>query len=244
LSSPTRRRGRPQALTESELDELDDFLLSAAVPESCMDLEQLDGFLTAIACSPEDIPVREYAPLIWHDCAPPDLRTQDPPPPPDVPERILELIARHLLAIRAQLESGWPYEPVLFEYADESGPGEAPRILANDWAIGFVRALELRRHAWQPVIEDDEAGLGVALVIGIAYEHDRNIVDEPITPQQRAAMLEALPESILRIYDYWRARRAGVAQAGAGTRPRPTGPCPCGSGRRYRDCCGRADILH
>ena len=41
-----------QSLSDAEFDELEEFLLSAAVPEDCMDIVMLDGFLTALAVGP------------------------------------------------------------------------------------------------------------------------------------------------------------------------------------------------
>ena len=41
-------RALDEPLTDPELDELEGFLASDLVPQDCMDLEMLDGFLTAI----------------------------------------------------------------------------------------------------------------------------------------------------------------------------------------------------
>ena len=42
-----------QSLTEAELDELGNFLLSEEMPEECMDISTLDGFLAAIVLNPD-----------------------------------------------------------------------------------------------------------------------------------------------------------------------------------------------
>jgi uncharacterized protein len=39
-------------LTETELAQLDDFLISDSVPEETMDLSMMDGFITALASGP------------------------------------------------------------------------------------------------------------------------------------------------------------------------------------------------
>ncbi|MDH4181205.1 MAG: YecA family protein, partial [Betaproteobacteria bacterium] len=46
-------RALDEPLSDTELDELEAFLASDAVPQDCMDLEMLDGYLTAIASGPE-----------------------------------------------------------------------------------------------------------------------------------------------------------------------------------------------
>ena len=45
----TDPRALDEPLTEPELDELETFLASDAVPQDCMDLEMLDGYLAALA---------------------------------------------------------------------------------------------------------------------------------------------------------------------------------------------------
>jgi hypothetical protein len=39
-------------LSEAEIDQLDDFLISDSVPEEAMDLSMMDGFITALASGP------------------------------------------------------------------------------------------------------------------------------------------------------------------------------------------------
>ena len=63
--SETRALDEP--LTDAELDELEGFLASDAVPEDCMDLEMLDGFLAAIVSGPESVQPSEWLPQVWSD---------------------------------------------------------------------------------------------------------------------------------------------------------------------------------
>ena len=51
----TDPRALDEPLSESELDELETFLASDAVPHDCMDLEMLDGYLAAIVSGPDAI---------------------------------------------------------------------------------------------------------------------------------------------------------------------------------------------
>ena len=48
-----------------DLEVLDQFLMSEASPENCMQLSDLDGFLTGIAIGPELIVPSEWLPAIW-----------------------------------------------------------------------------------------------------------------------------------------------------------------------------------
>ena len=48
-----------------DLEALDRFLMSDASPEDCMQLSDLDGFLTGIAIGPEPVPPSEWLPVVW-----------------------------------------------------------------------------------------------------------------------------------------------------------------------------------
>ena len=56
-----------EPLSDADYDELEVFLGSNAVPQDCMDLEMLDGFLTAVVSGPELIQPSEWLPVVWSD---------------------------------------------------------------------------------------------------------------------------------------------------------------------------------
>ena len=53
-----------------DLERLDEFLASDRAPAECMQLSELDGFLTGVAVGPELIPPSVWLPMIWHDDEP------------------------------------------------------------------------------------------------------------------------------------------------------------------------------
>ena len=60
-------RALDEPLSDAELDELEAFLSSDAVPQDCMDLEMLDGYLCAIVSGPEVIQPSEWLPGVWSE---------------------------------------------------------------------------------------------------------------------------------------------------------------------------------
>ena len=50
---------------EPDLKALDEYLMSDESPENCMQLSDLDGFLTAIVVGPELIQPSEWMPVVW-----------------------------------------------------------------------------------------------------------------------------------------------------------------------------------
>jgi len=55
---------------EPDLKALDEYLMSDVSPKNCMQLSDLDGFLTAIVVGPELIKPSEWLPVVWGDESP------------------------------------------------------------------------------------------------------------------------------------------------------------------------------
>src|SRR5438874_3722754 len=116
-----------EPLSEAEYDELEAFFGSNAVPQDCMDLEMLDGFLTATVSGPELIQPSEWLPVVWSD----SQRSVSPVfANNEQAERILSLLLRLQNSIARTLsESPTRFKPLLYR-AEEGvkgrpGAGEA-----------------------------------------------------------------------------------------------------------------------
>ena len=56
-----------RAMNNTDIQQLEDFLASPERPEGTLRFHELQGFLFAVACSPETIPPSEWLPLIGND---------------------------------------------------------------------------------------------------------------------------------------------------------------------------------
>ncbi len=101
-----------EPLSETEYDALEAFFGSNAVPQDCMDLEMLDGFLTAIVSGPELIQPSEWLPVVWSD----SQRSVSPVfADNEQAERILSLILRLQNGIvRTLTDSPTRFKPLLY----------------------------------------------------------------------------------------------------------------------------------
>ena len=121
--------------TKLALDKLDDFLSSEASPEYCMQLSDLDGFLTGVVVSPEPIQPSEWFPMIWGD-DPPDFENAE------LAELILGTIfGRYNEIVQALATDPPKLDPVFWQTDDGV-------VIADDWAEGFVDAMSLRPDEW------------------------------------------------------------------------------------------------
>lgn len=75
---PSSLQNQPltQTLSDKELDELDNFLMSDTTPEEVMDISMMDGFLTAIVSGPDTIMPSEWLPLVWGDPKGPEFQSK------------------------------------------------------------------------------------------------------------------------------------------------------------------------
>jgi len=88
----------------------------------------------------------------------------------------------------------------------------------------------------------------------LAHEHDPDpsLRPPPIDPDKREKALELMIASLPAIYRYFEPQRRALARASSPMPQRQAGPkvgrnqpCPCGSGRKYKHCCGaNAPTLH
>lgn len=211
-----------------DLEALDAYLMSDEAPENCMQLSDLDGFLTAMVVGPELIKASEWFPVIWGG-PPPEFETEEQA------KLILGTIMGRYNEIAQSLAAIPPdIDPIFWQTKDGI-------VIAADWAEGFMDAMRLRPRAWAEMLDDEKAGLPLIPILAFASE-DEDSVLPPQTVEHQKLVEEAadlIPTCIVAIDRYWKARRQPVgASRSAAKRPGRNDPCPCGSGRKYKRCCG------
>jgi yecA family protein len=150
----------PSSLTDAEFDRLSSVLERFGNQRS-MNLEQLDGFLAALVCCPDNVPPSEYLPEIWGD----NIVLEDTFAAQPIFVDFISLIMRHWNAIVHTLRSGDVHLPLLLP--DEDGIAHA-----NDWATGFMRGMELSKEDWGSLLNDEEHGGWIIPILALAHEHD------------------------------------------------------------------------
>ncbi len=115
-------------------------------------------------------------------------------------------------------------------------------VIAGDWAEGFLDAMDLRSRAWAEMIEDEEDGRPLVPILGLAGSENESPVlaggSEKLA-KLRADATDMIPSCIVKIDAYWKARRRPGATTELRVRkPGRNDSCSCGSGRKYKRCCG------
>ena len=229
-------------LSDDELDELDNFLLFEANCDEGMTMDTLDGYLHAIAIGPVTMMPRQWMPGIWGE--------GDSMMPPmesiEMLNRILELIMRLFNSIIAGLEEQ-PREIYPLWCTQEFRGKEYDD--AEGWAYGFSEGVKLCKREWLPLLETPQ-GQAWYRPIGLLGEDDFGADQDALTktPAMRSKLALQIPEAVVAIYEHWLPLRQAVYEREvAKTLQVKVGrnePCPCGSGKKFKKCCGAAANLH
>jgi uncharacterized protein len=216
-----------------DLEALDQFLMSDASPENCMQLSDLDGFLTGIAIGPELVKPSEWLPAIWGDDEPVFEGIEQ--------ARIVigVIMGRYNEILRVLDTDPEAYNPLFWE-------GPNGEVIAADWAEGFADAIRLRPEAWRPLLQDRETLVMLMPILALCGDAEGGSPLE-LDPEEDADLLaqapDLIPPCVVGIHEFWKERRGPpTAETGRAKSPKPkvgrNDPCPCGSGRKYKRCCG------
>lgn len=213
----------------SRLRRLDDALASLPAEEAML-LSELDGFLTAIAVCPAPVPPAEWLPLVWRA----DEGGTSFDDPADA-RWFADAVSARLAEINRDLARD-RLRP-LFDGDDRTGA-----LLWDIWVEGFAEAMDLRPQAWSALAAADEdadmALTQIALLIDVAFEE--STLDSMEINALEAAAPALVTLSVQRLHA---ARARGDAPPplpaiAPATKPGRNDPCPCGSGAKFKRCCG------
>ncbi len=223
-----------------DLQALDQFLKSERSPPRSMMLSDLDGFLTGIAVGPELIRPSEWLAHIWGGEGPEFTGL-------DEANAILGTVLGRYNEILREVADDLP-EPVF--WVDRDGT-----LIAIDWAEGFLHAIKLRIDAWRPLFTSSSEGELLLPILGLCGDATGDSLIA-LTPEAEDALLEQaadlIPGCIAGIARFWRrnarnnqtlvslSRASGREPIRAAAKLGRNDPCPCGSGRKFKKCCGAA----
>jgi uncharacterized protein len=245
-----------QPLSSADTTSLKGFLKSPNRPGDTLRFHELQGFLFAIASSPETIPPSEWMPMISND---EDLGFKDESEAQQVLSQIMTLyndVNTSVLERSETLPNGCEFTTDIFANFDEH-----TSIL--QWSRGFTIGHDWLTEVWEEYLleeMDEECGATVMVLsffssrqLGEAFysEVDHSESSEPGKSfEQFAGKIRELFPAALSSYAHLGRTIFEVLMdhAAEGTQPDQhtkvgrNDPCPCGSGKKYKKCC--AGQLH
>jgi uncharacterized protein len=251
---PPSTAARPHDLIDAEFAELDDLLLETPEPLEPLDAVMLDGYLCGVIVQPV---LLEPATWLAHV-----FDFEGRPLPDDVDADWLRrttalILRRHAVLNRAIVEDGW-FDPLVLEFDDEHPrepvPEGEPDPMADlspvsqalmPWVAGFQHAA---------VCFPDLAEMGdeaVMSALARLYRHlpaetdeEREVVATLDREHPLATLDEAMEELVVTVADLQDLTREQRYKVDTVKREAPkvgrNDPCPCGSGKKFKQCHGAA----
>lgn len=226
---------------DARIDQLDRLLEQRAVPFGGLGLEPLDGYLTALAVSPGEVTPADWLPRVWGK-APPRWENAEE----EAEATQLLMLAWETARRRVRLPGDeLTVEGALLWWLPDDPEGEhGPDVdIGAAWAGGFLDGMDLRSDAWDAwIAEDDWIGeveaYIEALAVGSYPPEEEGGAPVPLDYRERLEIYGGLPDMLHDLHCHRiesltprePVRRAAV--------PERNDPCPCGSGKKYKKCCG------
>ena len=225
--------------------------------------EFCEGFMAALICCRRIILPSEYLPeLLAMD------REGDAPPlfaDDDQLQTFMDLwtrrwneVAEALNADIESLQDEHAYQPEVMDLrgaiaalpdAQRAELGDAPiPSFGQIWAIGFMYAVECWPEEWEPPRDREAAKvLNAALAAIVTLTEDDtgeptiNAFDDGGAPTLSQQRLNDFADAVYAVYDLrelWRSIGPRVETVRREATPGRNDPCSCGSGKKYKKCCG------
>ena len=248
-----------QDLTDAEFAELDELLAATPEPLQPLDASMLDGYLCGVIVQPRLIEPDEWLPNIFD---------YDGGLLPEVVDagwldRLTELVERrHAALTRSLAEDGW-FDPVILEVDEEQEPDPLPEDASEEelsarasydalgplsralmpWVAGFQHAA-LCFPELADLPNDD-----IATALARLYRHlpaetdeEKEVVATLNSEHPLKDLDDAIEELIVTVADLADLTEAERYRVETIVRDSPkvgrNDPCPCGSGRKYKQCHG------
>lgn len=233
-------------LADSQLDRLETLLDDPAL-EDAMRLDEIQGYLCGALSGPQAIAEEDWLA---------DILGGDEALDSDAGREAAQLLRAFAAALEAELAAG--EAPVLLLYPkddDEDGPSDY-----LPWCQAYLAAVDAAEEDWFEFLGESEDGesesdevrdeisylderLFPLMVLtgeaeGAAREHGEDWPDGEERLQIENECEEDLPQAVTDIYRFWMAKRGTPTIRREAPKVGRNDPCPCGSGKKFKQCCG------
>lgn len=186
-----------------------------------MRVDEVQGFMCAVLSGPDEVNVADWLPEILGD------------------ENLFsEAEQEQVLTCVTQLSEHWQQQlqqRQLTLLLEENEDGEADY---QTWANAYLFALDVVDTDWFEAANDEEFEDSFYPVMVVAGIYDEEGID--ISPKERKECVAQLASTVEMFYHYWEAiKNKPTTVFRAGDKVGRNDMCPCGSGKKYKACCGK-----
>ena len=228
--------------------QLEAFLARPSHPEGTFSLGVLRGFLFAVASAPELMRPSEWIPFIFADEEPEFKNLQEA-------QEVMDALMHLYNAVNESVRAKGPRLPPGCVFLDPPMENLKPEAPVSQWARGFSAGHMWLEEAWDRYLpEEMEEELG-AVLAALGFFSSRSLAEKMATEasgpeasvERLAGMFQRVfPDAVMEYAGMGRAIYEAVLEAEEGPQSsKPTSapvgrndPCPCGSGKNFKKCCG------
>ncbi|MCL2525316.1 MAG: UPF0149 family protein [Betaproteobacteria bacterium] len=229
----------PNPLTDDDLDRLEELLEDDIFAGEAMRLDEIQAMLCAVVSGPQPV-----MPAVW---LPEALGENiEAASDPRVGET-LELLMRLNNDIAAALLADETIAPILYP-VDESGEQYDYAAWADSYIFGANLAGDWFELAGKHADDLSELLEPLFLLNGMLKEDIEKSGERWFPPAEEARLVadieDNLPLIVQTLYNFWRREGAAAPLRREAPKSGRNDPCPCGSGRKFKQCCGHPDKLN
>lgn len=231
----------PAYLDDDQIERLAELLDQRAVPYKGFNLEALDGYLSALVVGPGQPTPAEWQPAVWGGKEP---RWNDEAEA----AQVQALLMGHWNMVSARVRHGDDdlpdhLAPLLWlpEEPDTEHPDELD--VGRDWALGFFRGVELHESTWEQWLDEND-WIDEIFVLFDRLASGEVLGEDPTAPptalgyRERLEIVGGLPGMLADLQHHRVEALTPREPLRRAETPDRNDPCPCGSGKKYKKCCG------
>lgn len=218
------------AFPEADLDRLEHYLNAPERADSTMPLDMIQGMFAAVASAPAPIPREKWlAEALGESHRFASDAEQD---------EITGLLARLADETARQLNEGEGFDFILY--------GEGAEEDLASWAEGYLAGVDLSDPPWDEGADQDDLDNMLFPFLAltgdakeIAQEAGEDWMDEAEEAKMLAEIREGLANHLMDVRQFWFDKSIPPTVKREGPKVGRNDPCPCGSGKKYKNCHGQ-----
>jgi len=172
-------------LNETELGELDEFLLSDACDDA-LSIDEAHGYLTALAVTPNLPAEDEWPAAIWGQ---PDFADEQQG------AHMTSLLQRLYSEIVSTLAARRDFEPLVIETEEEGELLEA----YEGWCFGFMHGVEEQQALWDELPQNEQSLVAPMAQLALLYSDEETDMDD----EEYEGWVELIPGAVMGLFAYW-----------------------------------------
>lgn len=223
-------------MTEVELKQLETWLASPMFKGRAMSPDKFQGFLCAVISGPDVITPSQWMPEALGMS--PEYESLDQA------NEFMALLMRFYNDVAGPLGDNRPPELILKDKAGDGRPDY------QTWCEGYILGWALSTQEWlQRGNEPLKKLTFPILYLSGAFREDAERQGKEHVPDEEDEKVwrecaDILPKTVLAIYNFWLAKRKPAPLKREQPKVGRNELCPCGSGKKFKQCCGNARTLH